>query len=595
MTVSFGELLGVEIREARETKEWTQLLVSELAFGDHQGERRVRDYESGRVKRPQAKVYMPICEALGISRRRIAELKALAGDAKALNLAEIEELKAEKGSLEEALSNLRDLSRTQLYTLAELFEINTYFDLQEDVLLHLLSQKAEDYLKLKAEVEAIDDNFRQASKLKPAAKLAIENGNLEEVEELLKQVQQLELEGGLRTANLRANNALLRGHVERAFEIFNAAADSFGGIDIFEPAIRRLQFEKVLFAYGIRYDGLGLEYANRLAAAALNSLDRIKFPEDWIEASNRLATCLIEQGSRSSGEVGSNFLKEAEETCLDVIKSFDQFQYGDGWARAQENLGKVKRFQGVRDGSKRGIELLHESILAYKAAIAHHQKENRDSSWAKLQSLLATTLNYLGDRFDDERGNQILEEAIEYFESSLAVLNVDENPLDWGVAQNNLAVALYDLGRRLDGSSGLELCVSAVAANDAAMTVRTKESNPIGWAQCQNNKAIALTQIGVIRGDVKALEDAIKSCASSIKVRSKESYPLLWAVTQTNMSRAMMELAELSQSNERIDALQTALLNVEEVFDVLDEVNTKMYFDWALELKQDMLSRLMKG
>lgn len=591
MTVSFGELLGVEIREARESKEWTQLLVSELAFGDHQGERRVREYESGRVKRPRAKVYMPICEALGISRRRIVELKALAGDAKALNLAEIEELKAEKGSLEEALSNLHELSRTQLYTLADLFEINVYFDLQEDVFLHLISQKAEDYLKLKAEVEAIDDDFRQASKLKSAAKLAIANGNLEEVEYLLRQVQQLELEGGLRTANMRADNALLRGQVKRAYEILIAAADSFGGIDNLEPAKRRLQFEKVLFVHGMRYDGLGLEFANQLAASARNAFDRQESPECWIEASNRLATCLIEQGSRSSGEVGAKLLKEAEEICLDVLKSSDQSQFSDGWSLAQENLGKVKRFQGVRDGSQRGIELLQESVLAYRAAITHHQKEPKDSSWAKLQSLLATTLNYLGDRFDDEKGNKILEEAIGYFNSSIEVLNVGDSPLEWGIAQNNLAVALYDLGRRIDGSQGLELCVSAVAANDAAMTVRTKEANPIGWAQCQNNKAIALTQIGVIRGDVLALKDAITSCKSALGIRSKDSYPLLWAVSQTNLARAKMELAELYQGEERKEILHSAFLNVEEVFDVLDEINTKMYFDWSLEIKEDILSR----
>ena len=90
---TFGELLGGEILSARERRGWTQLAVSEIAFGDHQGERRIRDYELGKVARPQPKVYLPICDALGISRRRISELKSISGDTRGINQVEIAKLR----------------------------------------------------------------------------------------------------------------------------------------------------------------------------------------------------------------------------------------------------------------------------------------------------------------------------------------------------------------------------------------------------------------------------------------------------------------------------------------------------------------------
>ena len=88
---SFGELLGLEICEAREALGWTQIFVAEKAFADdnpdtwEQYVRRIGDYENGKVKRPQVKVYQPLCDVLGITRRRIGELKAQAADAKSVS------------------------------------------------------------------------------------------------------------------------------------------------------------------------------------------------------------------------------------------------------------------------------------------------------------------------------------------------------------------------------------------------------------------------------------------------------------------------------------------------------------------------------
>ncbi|EBA08819.1 helix-turn-helix domain-containing protein [Sagittula stellata] len=96
---SFGELLGEEICEERETRGWTQVQLALKAFGDEDAVRRIHNYEKGKVANPQARTYQPICEALGITRDRIKALKAQASNAATLNDDEVGSLRASKGSL----------------------------------------------------------------------------------------------------------------------------------------------------------------------------------------------------------------------------------------------------------------------------------------------------------------------------------------------------------------------------------------------------------------------------------------------------------------------------------------------------------------
>ena len=69
-------------------------------------------------------------------------------------------------------------------------------------------------------------------------------------------MQEVELEEAAKTAELRANNALLRGRVEQAYRILNAAADSFAAVDPIEPARRKIsKYAAVLGRHGDRYGG----------------------------------------------------------------------------------------------------------------------------------------------------------------------------------------------------------------------------------------------------------------------------------------------------------------------------------------------------
>lgn len=68
----------------------------------------------------------------------------------------------------------------------------------------------------------------------------------------------MELEEAAKTAELRANNALLRGKVEQAYHIYCAAAESFAAIDVVEVFRRRNNYTLRLALHGLRYGGDGL-------------------------------------------------------------------------------------------------------------------------------------------------------------------------------------------------------------------------------------------------------------------------------------------------------------------------------------------------
>jgi transcriptional regulator with XRE-family HTH domain len=207
MGQTFGVLLGLEIREARESRGWTQLARAETAFADPHAERRIRSYETGEVGRPQAKVYMPICDALGISRQRIGELKAMAADAKAVNDSDVADIIREKGNLEQALTDLRHLTRLQLEALATRFEVAQPHDLADGALFEVLTNKAQDYRLVRAEIEAIPETMLRLSNIKAEAKAAFATGDMDAVESLLSMVQAVEVEETARTAESRANVA----------------------------------------------------------------------------------------------------------------------------------------------------------------------------------------------------------------------------------------------------------------------------------------------------------------------------------------------------------------------------------------------------
>lgn len=438
---SFGELLGAEILEAREAQRLTQLALAQEVFDDENYVRRIGDYETGKVARPQAKVYRPICDFLGITSKTIGTLKAQATDAKTVTDDELLALRTEKGSLEQALSDLQTLTRAQLETLASRFELDKPYEASDGALVEFLTNKAQDYRALRAEVAAIDDGLKRLSNLKSAAQGAIESGDLDEVETLLSRVQEVELEEAAKTAELRASNALLRGQTDLAFRIFSAAADSFAAVDPDKPVALRLKWEDHLYTHGLRYGGDGMILSAQMIRDALRLLDR-----------------------------GQN-------SAL--------------WARAQNNFAIALEIQGSRTEGPEGAALLAQAVRAYRAALEVSTRETHPKNWAAAQNNLAIALEIQGTRTDGPEGAALLAQAVNAYRAALEVTTRDAFPVDWAQTQNNLANALQNQGTRTDGPEGAALLAQAVTTYRAALEVFTRDAHPVYWAETQENLALA--------------------------------------------------------------------------------------------------------
>lgn len=236
--------------------------------------------------------------------------------------------------------------------------------------MEFLRSRATDFFALKAEVDSIPDTMRNLANLKAAAQDAIDRVDLEEVEHLMAMVHETELEEAAKSAEIRANTALLRGKVEDAFRYLSAAADSFAAVDPLEPARRRiLRYFAILWNHGLRYGGAGLPAAQRLLAPLLN--ETLKSSDAWLWAAgqNALAVSLQDQGIRTQGAEGAALLAKAVTAYRAALEVRTRTDHPVQWAMTQNNLGNALQHQGTRTQGAEGAGLLAEAVPAYRKSL----------------------------------------------------------------------------------------------------------------------------------------------------------------------------------------------------------------------------------
>jgi tetratricopeptide (TPR) repeat protein len=354
-----------------------------------------------------------------------------------------------------------------------------------------LIDKAKDYRALRAEVEAIDDGLKRLSNLKAAAKDAIDRGDLAEVETLLARVQEVELDEAARTAELRADTALLRGCVEQAFALLSAAADSFAGIDAVELTLRRKRYADLLYRHGLRYGGQGLSLSAEMCRAVLAVLDEDATPMPWATTQNDLAAALAAQGARSAGEDGDRLLGEAVQAYHANLRVRTEADHPEQWAMTMQNLGLALRIQSERRAGEDSARLLREAVDAFRASLRVRTEADYPLDWATTMMNLGAALSRHGERSTGADGARLLEEAVEAFRACLRVFTEADHPMDWAGTMQNLGVALMRQGERGAGEDGARLLGEALEAFRARLRVVTEADHPVQWAMTQGNIAIA--------------------------------------------------------------------------------------------------------
>jgi len=519
--VAFAALIIRKRGEAKLTQETLALDV----FGDSARKADISRLENARVPKPQEATVQKICAALNIS------------------AAEMEPIRQSRLSAAQ-LDHIPTLSREELENIAARFEIEGVFDRSDTDLRHLLTQKATEYRALKAEVDGIEDGLKRLSNLKAAAQDAIARIDLEEVEEILSRVQEVEKEEAAKTAELRAENALLRGKVDQAYALYCDAADSFRVINPLEPARRRiLRYCEPLWKHGLRYGGPGLQRAEEIV-------------QDLLEDS----------------------LKQADPTL---------------WAAGQNAYAVMLQNQGIRTDGAKGADLLADAVTAYRAALEVRTRDDHPLQWATTQNNLAAALQDQGTRTDAAKGADLLADAVTAYGDALKVRTRGDHPVDWAATQNNLAIALRNQGTRTDGAKGADLLAGAVTAYRDALKVYTRDDHPVQWAITQNNLAIALQNQGTRTDGAKGADLlAVTAYRDALKVRTRDDRPVQWADTQQNIAVALRQTAAHDSCTDPASALAQALTAVDAALTVYDPEHMSLHHAKATELRAEILAQL---
>ncbi len=173
---------------------------------------------------------------------------------------------------------------------------------------------------------------------------------------------------------------------------------------------------------------------------------------------------------KQGGEFGDN---QALVEAIEVARRM-QAVAGDADQRgvALTWLGNALGSLGEREG---GTARLEEAVAAYRAALEENTRARVPLDWAATQMNLGNALQTLGER---ESGTARLEEAVAAYRAALEENTRARVPLQWTRTQMNLGLALMRLGERESGTARLE---EAVAAYRAALEENTRaRAAPMG-------------------------------------------------------------------------------------------------------------------
>ncbi len=499
------------------------------------------------------------------------------------------------------LSNPTQSSSAQLREAAQFFDDapdDTATDFQ---LMSFLQAKAEDIARLKQDREDLPPTLPRLANVRAEVDALINDLRLDEAEERLDDAREIVKQETLRPA-LEANAELdeqkaeiliLRGRISDAFDLLSAVADSFATLDPLEPARRRLKYEDLFYAHGLRFGGTGLALSQAMLRTAISLT-----PESsllWAEAKNAEAIALQNQGIRTAGPDGTALLVEAVTAYRDALTVRTKAEHPVDWAMTTQNLATTLQTQGTRTDGPDGTALLAEAVSAYHNALTIFTKADHPVDWAMTTQNLAQALQTQGIRSDGPDGTALLAEAVTAYRDALTVRTKSDHPVHWATTTQNLAIALKNQGTRTDGPDGTALLAEAVSAYRDALTVRTKADHPVHWADTTQNLANALQDQGTRTDGLDGtalLAEAVTAYRDALTVRTRADHPVDWAMTQENLALAEEAIADHKATENPHPHLQTALNYVDASLTIFDPDHMSFNHAKATRVRDRILAKI---
>lgn len=449
---SFGVRFGRLVRSCRDDMGLSVKDLAVSAWNDEGRKASISRLENGHVANPAARTIQILAHALDIPQE------------------EIDKLRNPANSLPSQLDDLNVVRRDQLEALASRFEIERVFEKSDVELRSLLDEKATEYREFKQQLKELDGRFEELTSIKFAAREAAAKMEFAEHDSLLRRVDEIYSDLAVRAKEARARNALLRGRIGLAYDLFASAAAALSNLDPVQSAEKRLEYHRSLFEHGLRYDVAGLQHSARILKPVFDT-------PDWAasrraRAYQNYANALANIGIRSEGFEGAANLEEAIHAYHKALSLVTAESNSDVWGMIQQNLGAALSLRAkICENPANSGAYLSQAVEAFTAALEFRSKHDLPREWAMTTQNLAVAILEKANVTSGSAGVLLLKQAKDLLLETLTVRTRSESPFDWALTQENLAIVTKSLGERSEKSISAEYFSAAQNHVSAALEV----------------------------------------------------------------------------------------------------------------------------
>jgi len=459
---NFGVLFGRLVREKRGIEGLSQ---DQLAGKSDLTKARISELENGKISNPHTKTVDALCVALGITREERAACYS---------------------------SLLTQLPPAALQRLALQFGA-AMPDATEEELEAFLTRKADDLNDLRVRIREFTDISGRILDLMNAADKALEEGDFDAADEILKKAEDAQLEAitvpALKTqARLRierGNAALVMSNITKATDFFEHASCLFSDIDVGEEAKIRHDCSDLLRAYGYRYRSTQALYAARDGLSKILGIcKKDEHIKNWCKSKNALGGVGIRLAQFDIPENAMMHLTKSQEHYRDVRSHCSADFLQEYFATAGANMASVysdrrmaRNEDEYRENLLLALELLQSSLSIVK------RLDDRDDSLLH-HNLAVTYIDLSSIRNDKEQSISDLRNAISHAEYSLEARDPLTSLQYWVASCRTLGDALLCLAIYVNDDLPLIQRASNILRNAASRISST--DHPHQWIEIQD-------------------------------------------------------------------------------------------------------------
>lgn len=433
---TFGQLLGILVRQKRRAMGLTQMQLAEDAFGTSGKTRRVSELESGSVANPHAKTIDPIINILKITQEEIEECAR-------------KSTFVPDSDLDRAYREARNL----IESIARQFENNDPQASLADI-DQFLRAKAAEWSALRERIEAIDASNASIEQLKNKARIALDNGNFKEVDENLKKLEDFyqmektlsEIRKHASVRISRGDSALLSGNTDTALYMYDSAIEFFRPFSEYEMANVADELAWRIYETSRR----SFTPAFYIAAAILEkivSLDEVKIDDvKRADCYYRLGLCFRNEYESSRSPRSRLLLDKAIMYSKNAIENIaaknDALRYMSSAISLANCVGELGKIDKNPEKLKEASDILTSIERDFNTSSHFTQLENH------LYNSLGTMFRNLSYLTEDRESIRFNERALDAFTKALFSSERNYDIEVWGVAHLNIGLVLAERAER---------------------------------------------------------------------------------------------------------------------------------------------------